>query len=160
MVLSDWFIRTQKVMMGYAEAAWEATPQMTLQFYIILVYADQKIELVQYYSILSSALVLSIPSIETYLQGQEREVKLLKILGYYPLFFTANLFKILSTAIILVLFTFPGFAAIMLLSGALYMFISIMVGICRVGNCCSLYLNTGFEVAFHGIIRSCLLMQT
>ena len=113
MVLSDWFIRTQKVMMAYAEAAWEATPQMTLQFYIILVYADQKIELVQYYSILSSALVLSIPSIETYLQGQEREVKLLKILGYYPLFFTANLFKILSTAIILVLFTFPGFSAIM-----------------------------------------------
>ena len=50
MVLSDWFIRTQKVMMAYAEAAWEATPQMTLQFYIILVYADQKIELVQYYS--------------------------------------------------------------------------------------------------------------
>ena len=97
----DWFVKTQKVIMAMGESAWEATPQLTLQLYIVLTTIDQDLQLIQIMVIASSALTLPIPAIELYLQSNGKEESLKSILFYFPLFFFATVFRIMSVSIML-----------------------------------------------------------
>ena len=57
---ADYFLKTQKTMIGLAESSFEATPQLALQLYIIFSTIDQEIPLIQKMVIASSS--LSCPS--------------------------------------------------------------------------------------------------
>ena len=87
--------------MAMGESAWEATPQLTLQLYIVLTTIDQDLQLIQIMVIASSALTLPIPAIELYLQSNGKEESLKSILFYFPLFFFATVFRIMSVSIML-----------------------------------------------------------
>ena len=121
---SNWFVKTQKLLIGLGEAVWEASPQLTLQLYIILTTFDQGVSRLQLMAIISSSISLVIPAIQLYIQRDRKPVMFRQILAHVPLFFTANIFRILSVTILLIFLTLPWFILFILLSGFVYFFIS------------------------------------
>ena len=49
----NWFIKSQKIVMSLGEAAWEASPQLTLQIFIVLMNIDQPVSKLQLVVILA-----------------------------------------------------------------------------------------------------------
>ena len=125
---SNWFVKTQKLFVGLGEAVWEASPQLTIQLYIIFKTFDQGVSELQFMVVLSSSLSLVIPAIELYLQRFGKPVKFRQILAYFPLFFVANIFRILSIAILIVFFTFPWIFITLLICGLIYTCIFSYIG--------------------------------
>lgn len=107
-----------------SQSSWEATPQLTLQLYIVLSTIDRDISWIQIMVISSSALTLPIPAIEAYLQGKNQEPSLKIILFYFPLFFLANIFRIISISIFLAILSLPWTILLVLLSGTVYFILS------------------------------------
>ena len=149
----NWFIKSQKIIMSLGEAAWEASPQLTLQIFIVLMNIDQPVSKLQLTVIFSSSLTLVIPAIEAYLQRNGDPAKLMDIFSFFPLFFIMNIFKILSICILLVFFTFPWTILLLLLSGTVYFFVSLIVYFCIDGTGDDVYAANGAEAAFQGWIR-------
>ena len=103
------------------EAVWKASPQLTLQIFIVLTTFDDGISKLQLAVILSSSMSLVIPAIEMYLQSHGEPAKPLHhMLALFPLFFVMNIFKILSISILLVFLTLPWVFILLLLSGTVY----------------------------------------
>ena len=121
---SDYFIKTQKSMVAMGESAWEATPQLVLQLYIVFLTIDRDIKWIQIMAIASSAFTLPIPAIELYLEGKNQEATIKTILMYFPLFFLANVFRIASVSIFLAILSLPWTLLLVLLSGTLYLILS------------------------------------
>ena len=117
---TNWFVKTQKLITSLGEAVWEASPQLTLQIFIVLTTFDDGISKLQLAVILSSSMSLVIPAIEMYLQRHGEPAKLLDMLALFPLFFIMNIFKILSISILLVFLTLPWVFIQLLLSGTVY----------------------------------------
>ena len=61
---NNWFVKTQKLITSLGEAVWEASPQLTLQIFIVLTTFDDGISKLQLAVILSSSMSLVIPAIE------------------------------------------------------------------------------------------------
>ena len=142
---SNWFVKTQKLFVGLGEAVWEASPQLTLQLYIIFKTFDQGVSELQLMVVLSSSLSLVIPAIELYLQRLGKPVKFRQILAYFPLFFVANIFRILSIAILIVFFTFPWIFITLIICGFIYTGIFAYIG----------YLNNFFNLTLASHEAAC-----
>ena len=114
---TNWFVKTQKLITSLGEAVWEASPQLTLQIFIVLTTFDDGISKLQLAVIFSSSMSLVIPAIEMYLQRHGEPAKPLHMMALFPLFFIMNIFKILSISILLVFLTLPWVLLMLLLSG-------------------------------------------
>ena len=99
------FFEIQKVLVAKTESLREAVPQALLQIFIIFQNLDREITLLQYAAVTSSLMAICLPIIEHYLQQNKKPTSLKYILGYYPLFFTASIFKILSVSLMFQFFT-------------------------------------------------------
>ena len=113
--------------------------------------------------ILSSSLSLVIPSIQTYLQRHGEPAQFPKIMAFFPLFFTFNIFKILSLSILLVFLTLAWVLLLLVISGFVYFLVSLYVARCT-GRLYE-YDDNGlsyaiFEAAYQGWIRLTNLDRT
>ena len=96
------FIQSQSTYMSRGEAIHEAAPQLILQLCIALITMNPTPQ--QIFSIITSALTLSLPSIESYVTARGREFGFDSIIKNIAVFLPASLFKILSISIIGIFF--------------------------------------------------------
>ena len=104
------FIQSQSTYMSRAEAILEATSQLSLQLYVAMVTMDPTPQ--QIFSILTSVVTLSLPSIESYVTARGREFGFDSIIENIAVFLPASLFKVLSFSIIVVFFSAYNFGFI------------------------------------------------
>ena len=91
-------LRLQSTIGNRGEAILEAAPQFALQCYIAFVTLD--LTWTQYFSIITSALTLSIPNMEQYVTSRSEEFGPKSILKNIAVFFPGSLFRILAVSIL------------------------------------------------------------
>ena len=93
------YILKMKRELSAGESAFEAAPQLILQFYVLFIRFDRGVSYSQSLAIVTSVLSLSIPSIETFLA--EKNINGYKHIGkYYPVFILNMFFRVFSVSII------------------------------------------------------------
>ena len=98
------FVRLQKQVLAVSEAFLEATPQLCLQLYIVFTRSDRLPSHFQWLAITSAALTVCLPTIDKFLTEKNDGIspKLGTVCLYFPLFFSATIFKIVSFSLVLV----------------------------------------------------------
>ena len=92
------FIQSQSTYMSRGEAILEAAPQLILQLSVAMITMDPTLQ--QIFSIITSVLTLSLPSIESYVTARGTEFGFVSIIKNIAVFLPASIFKILSISII------------------------------------------------------------
>ena len=80
----------------------ESTPQLCLQLYILL--STLKPSWTATFSMATSAIALSLPSIEKFLDSRHNNDEVKKMLVYYPIFLLNSIFKVAALSLIFVFF--------------------------------------------------------
>ena len=93
-------LRLQSTIGSRGEAILEAAPQFALQCYFAFSTLD--LAWTQYFSIITSALTLSIPNIEQYVTSRSEEFGPKSMLKNFAVFFSGSLFRILAISILAV----------------------------------------------------------
>ena len=92
------YVLKLKCSLSLGESLLEATPQLILQFYIVLTRFGRGTSSSQWVAIAASLLSLSIPAIETFLDNKKMHG--FKYIGtYFPVFFLNMFFRVLSVSI-------------------------------------------------------------
>ena len=101
------FVVSQKKLASLGESAFEATPQLFLQIKIAFDF-ESPVSKLQIVSIISSAMALSFPNCEIFIENQRSSSSssFVLILKYFPVFFSNMAFRILAISIGVILLRF------------------------------------------------------
>ena len=97
-------IKAQSELTSFLESILEAAPQLTFQIYIVL--ASMSITRTQVFSLVTSVLSLCIPNIEYYVKSKSNNFGLNAVVKNILVFLPISIHKILSLAIMCLLFKF------------------------------------------------------
>ena len=120
------FLRSQATVGSRGEAILEAAPQFVFQCYVVLLSLSPT--WIQWISITTSALTLSLPNIEQFVTTRSEEFGPKSILKNIAVFFPVSLFKLLTLSILCVFLKFIVYVNIFMIAQNLLLAIPLLIG--------------------------------